>query len=441
MIMNMTLLAVLGIIALVALIFLGMNVGISMFVVGIIGYFIATGDFNLALSRLGTVPFTTAFQYSYVVIPLFVLMGEFTLESGMAMGLYDACEKWLGRFRGGLNLATIVSNGIFGAICGSSSAAVATMGRLSLPQTRRYKYDDNFSAATCAAGGTLSWLIPPSTGFIVYGLTAGNISVGRLFAAGIIPGVILMVAYMIASTIKCTINPEVAPKGQKYPLKVMVHALLGLLPTVVLFVVVLGGMFSGIFSYTEAAAIGAALTIIYTICVRKFTWKGFVNRVLSALKSSIMVFEIMIAAGVFGYFLTITNLPKNLAQKIEAANVSPIVVMFLILLLYLIVGMFMDTLSVVILTIPIFVPIITDLGYDLVWFGVVMVLLMVLGTITPPIGINLFIAAGIDRSLKIGGIMKSIVPYCIALLIVTILCILVPQLSLWLPNLMYGVGT
>ena len=438
--MNMTLLAVLGIVALVALIFLGMNVGIAMFVVGIVGYFIATNDFGLALSRLGTVPFTTAFSYSYVVIPLFVLMGEFTLESGMAMGLYDACEKWLGRFRGGLNLATIVSNGIFGAICGSSSAAVATMGRLSLPQTRRYNYDDNFSAATCAAGGTLSWLIPPSTGFIVYGLTAGNLSVGRLFAAGIIPGVILMISYMVASTIKCTIHPDVAPRGQKYPMKVMLHSLLGMLPTVVLFVVVLGGMFSGIFSYTEAAAIGAALTIVYTICVGKFTFKGFINRVLSALKSSIMVFEIMIAASVFGYFLTITNLPQNLAAWISGLNVHRLVVMFFILLLYLVVGMFMDTLSVVILTIPIFVPIITSLGFDLVWFGVVMVLLMVLGTITPPIGINLFIAAGIDKKLQIGGIMRSIVPYCIALFLVTILCILVPQLSLWLPNLMYGAG-
>lgn len=438
--MNLTLLAVCGIVALVALIFLGMNVGISMFVVGIVGYTIATGDFKLALSRLGTVPFTTAQSYSYVVIPLFVLMGEFTLESGMAMGLYDACEKWLGRFRGGLNLATIVSNGIFGAICGSSSAAVATMGRLSIPQTRRYGYDDNFSAATSAAGGTLSWLIPPSTGFIVYGLTAGNLSVGRLFAAGIVPGVLLMVSYMIASTVKCTINPEVAPRGQKYPLKVMLHSLIGLLPTVVLFVVVLGGMFSGIFSYTEAAAIGAALTILYTICVGKMTWKGFRSRVLSSLRSSIMVFEIMIAANVFGYFLTITNLPQNLAAFISGLQVSNVIVMFFILLLYIIVGMFMDTLSVVILTIPIFTPIITSMGYDLIWFGVVIVLVMVLGTITPPIGINLFIAVGIDKSLQIGGIMKSIVPYCIALLIVTILCILIPQISLWLPNLMYGVA-
>ena len=437
--MNLTLLALLGIAAMVALLFLGMNIGITMILVGIAGTAIAVGDLSIALSRLRTVPFTTAQTYSYVVIPLFCLMGEFTLESGMSKGLYDCCERFLGRFRGGLNLATIVSNALFGAICGSSSAAVATMGRLSLPETRRYKYDDNFSAATCAAGGTLSWLIPPSTGFIVYGLTAGNLSIGRLFAAGIVPGIILMVAFMIASTIMCTIHPEMGPKGHVYTVREKLHSLIGIIPIVVLFVVVLGGMFSGIFSYTEAAAIGAFLTIVYTALVGKMTWKGFRMRCLSALKSSIMVFQIMIGAAIFGFFLTVTNLPQNLAAFIGGLDVPRVVIMFFMLLLYIFIGMFMDTLSVVLLTIPIFEPIVSSLGYDLIWFGVVIVLVMVLGTITPPIGINLFIAAGIDKNVKISGIMRAVVPYCIALLIVTILAILIPQLSLWLPNLIYGV--
>ena len=218
------------------------------------------------------------------------------------------------------------------------------------------------------------------------------------------------------------------------------HALLGLIPIVVLFGVVLGGMFSGIFSYTEAAAIGVLLAIGYTAIVRKLTWKGFWARCLSALKSSIMVFQIMIAAGVFGYFLTVTNLPKNLAALIGGLEVPRVVILFAMLLMYIIIGMFMDTLSVVILTIPIFAPIVTSLGYDLIWFGVVIVLVMVLGTITPPIGINLFIAAGLDKNVPISGIMKSSAPYCIALLIVTILIILIPDISLWLPNLMYGVA-
>ncbi len=436
--MDLTVIALLGVVVMVLLLFLGMNVGITMILVGVVGTILVTGDVGKALVRLGTVPFTTASTYSYVVIPLFCLMGEFTLESGMSKGLYDCCEKWLGHFRGGLNLATIVSNAVFGAICGSSSAAVATMGKLSISETKRYGYDSAFSAATCAAGGTLSWLIPPSTGFIVYGLTAGNLSIGRLFASGIVPGLILMGAYMAASSITCRIRPNVATKGEKVPFNERIRSIKGIIPIVVLFVIVLGGMFSGIFSYTEAAAIGAFLTILWTIIVRKFTWKGFLDRCLSSLRSSIMVFQIMIGANIFGYFLTVTKLPSNLAKLIAEADISPTAVIMLMLLLYIIIGMFMDTLSVVLLTIPIFVPIVSSLGYDLIWFGVVIVLVMVLGTITPPIGINLFIAAAIDKDVQISAIMKNVVPYCIALFLVTLLCIFVPSLSLWLPNVIYG---
>ncbi len=436
--MNATVVALLGIAIMVLLIFLGMNVGISMLLVGVAGYAIVVGDWEIALSRLGTVPFTTMSTYSFVVIPLFVVMGEFTLESGMGKGLYDCCERWLGRFRGGLNLATIVSNGVFGAICGSSSAAVATIGKLSLPETRRYQYDDAFSAATSAAGGTLSWLIPPSTGFIVYGLTAGNISVGQLFASGIVPGIILMLAYMLTSSIVCRLRPAMAPRGQNYPMSEKVRSLLGLIPIVVLFVIVLGGMFSGLFSYTEAAAIGALLSILYTALVRKLTWKGFWRRMLSSLKSSIMVFQIMIAANVLGYFLTITDLPQQIATLIANLHVPNFVVLLLMLLLYVLIGMFMDGLSVVMLTVPIFCPIVEAMGYDLVWFGCVLILVIVLGAITPPVGINLYVAAGLDRSIKINDLMKCCIPYSIALLLVTVLVIFVPQLATWLPGLMFA---
>lgn len=435
--MNATVIALLGIAVMVLFVFLGLNVGNAMILVGIVGYALMTEDFGLALSRLGTVPFTTMSTYSFVVIPLFVLMGEFTLESGMSKGLYDCCEKWLGRFRGGLNLATIVSNGVFGAICGSSTAAVATIGKLSLPETRRYQYDDNFSAATSAAGGTLSWLIPPSTGFIVYGLTAGNLSIGQLFASGIVPGLLLMVAYMLTSTIVCFINPSIAPRGNTYPIKDKLRSLTGIVPIVVLFALVLGGMFSGIFSYTEAAAIGALLSIIYTAIAHKLTWKGFWFRFLSALKSSIMVFQIMIAANIFGYFLTITNLPQNLASYITSLDVPPLAIMMLILLMYVIIGMFMDGLSVVMLTVPIFCPIVLALGYDLIWFGCVLILVIVLGAITPPIGINIFVAAGLDKSIQVNKLMKCCIPYSAALLLVTILVIVFPKLALFLPQLMF----
>lgn len=436
--MNVTLIAISGIIIMVLLVFLGLNVGFSMMLVGILGYTLVAGDFKLALSRFGTVPFTTANAYTFVVMPLFVLMGEFTLESGMSQGLYGCCEKWLGKFRGGLNLATIVSNGVFGAICGSSSAAVATIGKLALTETRRYNYDDNFTMATAAAGGTISWLIPPSTGFILYGVTAGNLSIGRLFASGIVPGLLMVIAFMLTSYIICRRKPEAAPRGDDYSLSVKLKSLIGVIPIVVLFTVVLGGMFSGLISYTEAAALGALLSILYTFIAGKMTWKGFWMRCRNAIKSTIMVFQIMIAANIFGYFLTITNLPQDLANFITEMNISHTLVLVLMFIMYVVIGMFMDGLSVVMLTVPIFCPIVSAMGYDLVWFGCILVMVMVLGAITPPIGINIFVAAGIDKKLEVNKLMGYCVPYSIALGIVTIIVIFLPQLALWLPNLIYG---
>lgn len=435
--MDLTLLAVIGILSMVVLIILGMNLGVAMFVVGLIGFAIAKENFATALQLFRTVPFNTAASYTLSVIPLFVVMGEFALQSGMSKGLYDSTERWLGRFPGGLSLASIVSNAFFGAICGSSSAAVATMGKLALPEMRKHKYQDGFSCATAAAGGTLSWLIPPSTGFILYGLTA-SVSVGRLFAAGIIPGVLLMSAYIATCAIVCVRNPEIAPRGEKYPLKARLKSLTGLIPIVILFGAVMGGMFSGVFSSTEAAACGAFVAIVYTIIRGKFTFKSFIDRMSSSLKSALMVFQIMMGAYVFGYFLTITNLPQDLASFIAGLDVHRLVIIGLMFALYILIGMFMDTLSAVLITIPIFYPIIIALGFDPIWFGVVVVLVMVLGTITPPVGINLFIAAGLDKNLSLVDIYKGSVPFCIALAIVTIIVILLPDLSTWLPNLIYG---
>lgn len=435
--MDPILLAVIGILAMLVLVILGMNLGISMFIVGLLGYAVATESFKTALYLFRTVPFTTAASYTMCVVPLFIIMGEFALQSGMSKGLYDSCERWFGKFPGGLSLATIVSCGFFGAICGSSSAAVATMGKLALPEMQRYKYQDGFSAATAAAGGTLSWLIPPSTGFILYGLTA-SVSVGRLFAAGIVPGVLLVVAYMATCGIVCKRNPSIAPRGNTYTLKERLISLKGLIPIIVLFGVVIGGMFSGWFSATEAAACGAFFAIIYTLIRGRLSFRIFIDKMNSVLKSSIMIFQIMMGAYVFGYFLTITRLPQELASFIAGLDVNRFVIIGFMFVLYIVIGMFMDTLSAVLITIPIFYPIVMKLGFDPVWFGVVIVLVMVLGTISPPIGINLFIAAGLDKNLSLSSIYRASIPYCLALVVVTLIAIFIPQLSTWLPNLIYG---
>ena len=411
--MSLTLLGILGILVMILLTFLGMNMGMSMFFVGLIGYWIATGSWNQAIFLFRTVPFSNASSYTMVVIPLFVLMGSFALMSGMGKGLYDCCEHWLGRLPGGLSFATLVACGGFGAICGATNATVLTMGKLSYPEMKRFKYDGGLSLATAAAGGTLSWLIPPSTGFILFGVIAAC-SVGRLFAAGIIPGIILLVAYIAACSILCAINPALGPKGESYPMKAKLKSLLGLIPIVVLFAAVIGGMFSGIFSATEAAAVGCFLAFL---C---------------------MVFLIMLGAYVFGYFLTATHLPQDLASLATNMNVNRYVIMLVIVVIYFLLGMVMDSMATVLLTVPIFLPVATGLGFDPIWFGVVIVLIMCAGSITPPICFGVFVASTISSEVRLADVFKRVVPYCIAIFAVTVLVILIPSLATWLPNLIYG---
>ncbi len=435
--MSLTLLGILGILVMILLTFLGMNMGMSMFFVGLIGYWIATGSWNQAIFLFRTVPFSNASSYTMVVIPLFVLMGSFALMSGMGTGLYDCCEHWLGRLPGGLSFATLVACGGFGAICGATNATVLTMGKLSYPEMKRFKYDGGLSLATAAAGGTLSWLIPPSTGFILFGVIAAC-SVGRLFAAGIIPGIILLVAYIAACSILCAINPALGPKGESYPMKAKLKSLLGLIPIVVLFAAVIGGMFSGIFSATEAAAVGCFLAFLYTVFTGKFSFKGFLKALGDSVKSICMVFLIMLGAYVFGYFLTATHLPQDLASLATNMNVNRYVIMLVIVVIYFLLGMVMDSMATVLLTVPIFLPVATGLGFDPIWFGVVIVLIMCAGSITPPICFGVFVASTISSEVRLADVFKRVVPYCIAIFAVTVLVILIPSLATWLPNLIYG---
>ncbi|MBO6010206.1 MAG: TRAP transporter large permease, partial [Oscillospiraceae bacterium] len=316
-------------------------------------------------------------------------------------------------------------------------ATVLTMGRLAYPEMKRFKYDRGLSLATAVAGGTLSWLIPPSTGFILYGVIA-TCSVGRLFAAGIIPGVILLVAYIVACTVLCIINPKLGPKGQSYTMKEKLKSLIGLIPIVVLFAAVIGGMFSGIFSATEAAAVGCLLAFLYTVCTGKFTWKGFTKALGDSVKSICMVFLIMLGAYVFGYFLTATHLPQDLANLAANMNVNRYVIMLIIVVIYFLLGMVMDSMATVLLTVPIFLPVATSLGFDPIWFGVVIVLIMCAGSITPPICFGVFVSSTISSEVALKDVFKRVVPYCIAIFAVTVLIILFPALSTWLPNIIYG---
>ncbi len=420
----------------IGIIFLGMNIGMAMFCIGFLGFAYMT-SFHTAMGVLRTVPYTNSSTYSLSVVPLFVLMGQFAYDSGMSSGLFDTADKWLSNTKGGLSMATIAACGGFGAICGSSAATAVTFATISVPEMRKYKYHDGLSAASVAAGGTLSYLIPPSTGFILYGIIAEE-SIGRLFAAGVVPGLLLVIAYCICTTIICRIRPDYAPPAQGYTMLEKVKSLKGLLPVLVLFIAVIGGMFSGVFSANEAAAVGAFLGMVFTALRRRLTLKSLWSCLIETTKSTAMVFTMLLGAYTFGYFLTITRLPINLADFVGGLNVAPFIIVALIILLYAVLGCIMDGLSIILLTVPIFLPIILNLGYSKIHFGVIIAMVMVLGAITPPIGINIFVVAGAVKDISLPTIYKGILPYCLTLLLMTLIIALFPGLSTWLPNLLYG---
>ena len=434
--MDLTLLGVLGIVSVIVLIFLGVNLGLAMAAVGFVCFALAT-NFSAAFGLFRTVPFTNAVSYSLSVIPLFILMGQFAYYSGISHSLYDATDKWLSRMKGGQCVATIATAAGFAAICGSATATAATLGTLALPSMRKYNYDDGLSAACIAAGGGIGILIPPSTAFIVYAMAATQ-SVGRLFAAGIMPGLLLTTLYIITIQIICAINPKLAPSsGVKYSWGEKFKSLLGALPIGILFIIVIGGIFAGIFTANEAAAIGALAGLIITALKRRLTVKILIQALVDSIKVTAMIFMIFIGAYIFGYFLTVTMIPKTLAGFVAGLQVRPYIVICVIMLVYLGLGCIMDTMAMVLLTVPIFLPIVEQLGFDPVWFGVMIVIMMQQGAMTPPVGMNVYVVAGIARDIPMPKIFKGCVPFVIAVFVAALLILVFPQIALWLPNLIY----
>ncbi len=433
--MSLNLVALIGLVALVVCIFMGMNIGIAMVAVGFIGYAYIMG-IPAAVSLFKNVPFTNASNYSLVVCPLFILMGQFAYRSGLSAGLFNAANKWLCGIRGGLSYATVVACAGFAAICGSTNATAATMGVIALPEMRKAGYDDTISTAAVAAGGTLGILIPPSTGFIIYGIIA-ECSIGRLFAAGIIPGIILAICYIAALAIVIKLHPERAPKTQNYSLKEKVASLKGCISIVVLFLAVIGGMFAGLFSAVEASAIGATLGFVSMILNRTLTWKNIKDSLVETAKMSGMLMFIVLAAYIFGYFLAVTRVPMTLADWVISMNLNKWVVLIAIMIIYIIMGCFMDTLAMILLTVPIFLPMLEAMGFDPIWFGVLMVLIMETGMITPPVGICCYVTAGVAK-VNLGVVFKGIWPMVIAILVATAIVIAIPGLSLFLPGLLYS---
>ena len=425
---------IVGTLCMVALLFSGIPVALAMGVTGFVGFIVVSG-FTPALGLLKTVPYTTVANYSMSVVPLFVLMGEFSFYSGISRDLYLSANKWLSKLPGGLSMATIVASAGFAAMCGSSAASTATFGSVALPEMRRARYNPGFAAATVAAGGTLAIMIPPSTGFIIYGVVTEQ-SIGKLFIAGIIPGIILSAMYLLAIYLVASRNPQFAPRGEPTTTREKLASLSGTWPMILLFMFVMGGIWGGVFTPTEGGAMGAFGSLLFMIWRRQLTMKNVVACATETANITAMVFLILIGAFIFGYFLTVTGLPQAMASFFGTMPVSPYVILVAILIVYLILGCIMDSLSMVVLTTPIFFPVITKLGFDPIWYGVMMVVAMEQGQLTPPVGLNLYVITGVAKDVPMHEIIRHMWPFIIVLIVFMFIMIAFPELALFLPSRM-----
>jgi tripartite ATP-independent transporter DctM subunit len=423
-----------GIVLLVVLFLIRVPVAFSMTIVGLVGFAYLNG-WESALGLLAQDIFDTFSSHPLSVIPTFILMGSFAFASGISRRLYFAAYTWLGHFRGGLTLATVLACSGFAAICGSTAATAATMGKIALPEMKKYNYDQSFATGTVASAGTLGILIPPSTVFIVYGIMTEE-SIGKLFIAGIIPGAILTVLFMLTVAVLCLRNPKLGPAGPATNWRQKFVALSGIIEAVFLFALAVGGLFLGWFSPTQAGGIGAFGALVIGLFRGGFNLKVTLDAARDGLRTSCMVLFIIAGATVFGHFMAISNIPFVLADWVGNLPISPIAIMGVIILLYFIGGFFMDSMAMIVVSLPIFFPIVKKFGFDPIWFGVIIVLIAEMGVITPPVGVNVFVIKGIAPDVPLNDIFKGIFPFLAGLFIVTFLLMAFPWIATWLPSLM-----
>lgn len=432
--MSNELIGLFGFVALVLLLALRVPVGVAMISVSVVGYALVVNP-DAALARLGSDAFAGTASYSLSVIPLFILMGMVLAQGSVGRDLYRFLDAVLWRIRGGLALATIGAATMFGSVNGSASASASTMSVVAMPEMRRYNYDEGLGAASIAVGGTLGALIPPSAVLVLYGiLTEENI--GALLIGGIIPGVMTGLLLMLTAYLLVRWKPSLAPQAEgrasDEPLLTLT-ARIWSVPAI--FGLSMGGIYLGVFTPTEAGAAGAFLSLLYAVLSRRLTWQGFVESVSQTVRLSAMIFLIVIAGRMFGFFMSATGIPRSLGSFIGGLDIAPWMVVTMILVVYALLGALMDEIAILVIMTPIMYPIAIGMGYDGVWFGVVSIMMLLTGLVTPPVGIISFIVSRVAE-VPLGKVFRSIAPFCVTLIIAALLVIIFPQIALVLPELM-----
>ena len=430
--MDRDLVALLGFVGMFALMAVRVPIGIAMGIAGVGGFALLSGT-TPALNLLANVPLSVLTDYNLSVIPMFILMGAFASQSGMSTELFAAGRAWLGHRRGGLALASIAACGGFSAINGSSVATAATMTQVALPEMRRAGYHPGFSAGLIAAGGTLGIMIPPSVIMVLYGIMTET-DITKLFAAGIIPGFMAIAFYSVVVAVVARLRPDTMPRGERLGWGERFASLRPLWAVVVLFVFVLGGIYGGIFTVQEAAGVGAIGTLAIGMLRGRLGWKQIKAALIGALRVSSAIMMIVVGAYLFGYFLTITQFTQNAVEFLVHLPVGPYGVLALIMVGYLILGAVMDELAMILLTVPIVFPAMMQLGFDPVWFGVIVVMAVTFGMICPPVGMNVFVINSIARDVPLGAIYKGTMPFIAVDVVRLLILCAFPALSLWLPG-------
>ncbi len=432
--------SLIGFAALMVLILARVPLGIAMAIVGVVGFALVQQvtygnprGWSISLNMVASTAFDTGLAYGLSVVPLFLLMGNLITESGMSKQLYRAANAFLGHFKGGLALATVVSCGAFSAVCGSSMATSATMAKVAMPSMREYKYSDGLATGAIAAGGSLGILIPPSVILVVYGLMTET-DIGKLFIAGLIPGIIGILLYMVAVIVTVRLKPESGPAGARSSWKERLISLKGVWGINLIFIIVMGGIYAGIFTPTEAAGIGASGAFLIAMFSGKLSAKMMYRSLSNAARTTAMLFFLVIGALIFSNFINMTGMPMMLRDWVVEQGFSLFMVLVILIAIYLLLGCALESMSMILLTVPVFYPMVQAMGMDLIWFGILVVVVTEISLIPPPVGMNVFVLRGVVPDVKLSTIFRGVVPFWLADILRLVMIASIPSLSLLLPN-------